>query len=212
MLPREKLLQEGASTLTLEELLAVILNTGTHKLSVFQLAQKLAPLIRGAIQESRFKQFLSNLPGLGNTKQAQILALLELSRRLAVLNDTQVISSPADVYKITSYLARYKQERLVAILLDTNMRIKNIKQIAIGTDDAIQIDLFKLYRQCIRSNSRILVLAHNHPSGNPSPSQNDIITTTKIYKGGKLLGIKLLDHIIIGKDSYFSFKQAHLLE
>lgn len=207
--PQEKLVKYGPKKLTDAELLAIILRTGTAGENVVELAQKVIrkfkhDLFRVSIND------LTDIKGLGTTKAAQIVAAFELSTRHLKKENLQVIS-PKVIFDSLLELRQSKKEQLVVFYLDARNREYSREIISIGTLNANLIHPREIFEPAVRNLANSVVLAHNHPTGEPEPSEDDIEITAQIVKAGKILGIEVLDHVIIGSNSYVSLKKRGLL-
>jgi DNA repair protein RadC len=212
--PRERLEKYGAQSLSNAELLAILLRTGTHGLSALDLAttilaqfQTLDELAAAGIGE------LSQIKGLGQSKAVQILAAFELGRRLQVSEVLQSgrVSSPGKVAELVMPRLRFlKQEHFLAIHLNTKNRVLAIETISIGTLDSSLVHPREVFRAAIKNSCASLILVHNHPSGEPYPSNEDLNITRRLKESGELLGIPVLDHIIIGGNKYISLREEGL--
>jgi DNA repair protein RadC len=207
--PREKLMLHGPESLTIRELLAVILNTGTTKENVLEMSER---LIRDYGEKSIFSiidinQF-SRETGLPETKSCQIIACGEIGRRLysAQVSGFTVIRNAQDVFDYLQDMKNLPKEHLRGLYLNNHNKIIRDEVISIGTVSSSMIHPREVFRPAIECNAVAVVLAHNHPSGEPSPSDEDILVTKQLIDAGKMLGINILDHVIITKDSFASIK------
>lgn len=212
--PRERLARAGAEALSTAELLAIILRSGIPGENVLRLAERLLHdfddlpgLARATITE------LTTTKGVGEAKAAEIKAALEIGRRLvaAAPEERPHISSPDDAFHLLkSEMMFQDQEHLRLILLDTRNRVLRTPTIYIGSLNTSVIRVAELFRAALRENAAAFIMAHNHPSGDPSPSPEDINVTRQIVQAGALLGIDVLDHIVIGSNRFVSLKQRGL--
>lgn len=209
--PRERLAKYGAQSLQTHELIAILLRTGTKRRSALTLAQELLQRfdgINGVVAASVSE--LAQVPGIGLAKAAQLAAAMELSRRatLAQLHDRPQIRGPEDIYALLSdALRQEKREHFVAVLMDTKNKVLKTETISIGTLDSSLVHPREVFRAAIREGAACMIVAHNHPSGDPTPSPEDIQVTKRLQEVGKLVGIELLDHIIVGDGDYTSLRQ-----
>ncbi len=212
--PRERLQKQGVQALSDAELLAILLRTGNRQDNVIILATKLlqrhslASLSRARLAD------LQRVSGVGPAKACQIAACFELARRVQTDREEKiiVINSPKDVVAVAEAdLAHLQQEHCVGIYLDTRHRVLKQETIFIGTLNASVIHPREILRIGISEGAAAFILVHNHPSGDPSPSEEDLEVTTQLQEAGKVVGIELLDHIIIGKKEYYSFKERNFL-
>jgi DNA repair protein RadC len=207
--PRERLLKYGPEALSNAELLAIILRTGTQKENIINLCSRI-------FSEYSIKQLsqaniskLTEIHGIGNAKAAQIAAVFELARKLEGFTDEprRKIRSPADVYSLLyPKMREQKRERLVALLLDTKNQVLREEVISIGSLNANIVHPREVFKAALMESCASVILSHNHPSGDPTPSREDIAVTEKLIEGGKLLGIDVLDHVVIGDGKYVSLK------
>jgi DNA repair protein RadC len=212
--PRERLIRIGAEALSTAELLAIILRTGGHGESVLRLAERLLVefdnlpgLSRATITE------LTDARGLGEAKAAEIKAALEIGRRLVTSapEERPRVASPDDAFNLLkSEMMFLDQEHLRLILLDTRNRVLRTPTIYIGSLNTSVVRVGELFRAAIRENAAAFIVAHNHPSGDPAPSPEDINVTRQIVQAGRLLDIDVLDHVIIGRGRFVSLKQRGL--
>lgn len=212
--PRERLVNYGASALSTAELLAIILRVGTLDENVIQMAQRLLVGFEGLTGLARAEPAeLTATRGLGPAKVAQIKAALELGRRLVVESPEErpQIRSPADAANLVmSQMGLLEQEHLRTMLLDTKNRVLATPTIYIGSLNTNLIRVGELFRVAIRANCASLIVLHNHPSGDPTPSPEDVAVTKQIVEAGKLLDVEVLDHLIIGRQCFVSLKERGL--
>lgn len=197
--PREKLKLKGARHLTNVELLAIILRTGGSKGDVITLSRNL--LKKGLADLS--KQGLSHLlsyPGIGLAKACQIKSLFELSKRIKTRRGTKKIGCAKDVYDFCKYMRDLEKERFVVLLLDSKNKVLSEDVVSVGTLNSSIVHPREVFKKAIRENCNSVILVHNHPSGDSKPSPEDLQVTEKLVEAGNLLGIKVLDHVIIGED------------
>ncbi|SFM17876.1 RadC family protein [Methanolobus profundi] len=207
--PRERLLKYGPESLSNAELLAIILRTGSRKENVVNMCGRI-------FSEYNIKQLsqanismLTQIHGVGNAKATQIAAVFELARKLEGYTDEpkRKIRSPADVYSLLyPRMREHKRERLVALLLDTKNHVMREEIISIGSLNANIVHPREVFKAALMESCASVILSHNHPSGDPTPSREDIAVTEKLVDGGKLLGIDVLDHVVIGDGRYVSLK------
>lgn len=212
--PRERLKKYGASSLSNAELLAIILRTGAASESVLNLSAKLLARFGGlaGIARAGFGEICTER-GLGEAKAAQLKAALELGRRLLASQpeDRIAVRSPADVANLLqAEMAHLEQEELRLVLLNTKNQVLSIPQLYRGNVNTSLVRVSELFREAVRENCPALIVVHNHPSGDPTPSNEDIKITEQMIEAGKLLDIEILDHIIIGRQGYISLKEKGL--
>lgn len=213
-LPRERLRKLGASALKTEELIAIILRTGLRGENVLHLSERLLREKGGLPGLARlpFSELMST-KGLGAAKTTELQAVFELGRRLLVASPEErpTIKSPADAANLLSEMSALEQETMRTILLDTKNRVVAMPTIYRGSLHTTVIRVSELFREAVRQNCAALIVAHNHPSGDPTPSPEDVAVTGEIVKAGKILDIDVLDHVIIGAGTKFvSLKERGL--
>lgn len=209
MQPREKLLKYGPKNLEWWELVATILWSGIKGMSVFALAKKVHKLIEEKRETLTLEDLLS-IKWIGMVKAIQIMSTFELAERYFV-RDAIVIESSQDVLREVREYRDRKQEYLISLTLDGANRLIKMRVITIGLIDQSLIHPREVFASAIEDRANSIILAHNHPSGIPNPSSADITITNKLQKAGDILGIKLIDHIIVTKSEYFSFREGELL-
>ena len=212
--PREKLIKHGPKTLTNSELLAIILRTGNKKENVITLSNKILNKYHlkslSRIEFSKLKKIL----GIGDVKASQIIACFELARRLNSFKKDKhpKIKNAKDIVRIFSpEMSSLKQEHLKGIYLNSRKKIIKQETIFIGSLNESIIHPREIFKIALNENAAAIILLHNHPSGDPTPSSFDIEVTKELITSGKILGIEILDHIIIGDNKYTSFKEKELL-
>ena len=215
--PYEKCLKQGAEALSDAELLAVLLRTGTKGENVLALAKRLLYQDGGAgllgIHQFSF-QSLMKLKGIGKVKAVQILCLSELAKRLskASVEPRLRFSSSQSVAEYYMEDLRHRnQEVMKLLLLNSKAELIDETNISKGTVNASLVTPRELFVEALKKEAVSMILLHNHPSGDPTPSRDDILTTKRISECGLLIGIELLDHIIIGNNCYVSFQEEDLL-
>ena len=210
--PREKLDRLGSSGLGDNELLAVILGHGFHRASVLDIANRVLGMSGGVHGLTRVTEGqLRRVPGVGSAKAAQILAAVELGRRTlsrAPLERT-LFRSPQDVaaYLLPRYGAG-AVEQFGVLMLDTKHRALRATVLSIGTIDGSLVHPREVFRAAAVGGAAALVLFHNHPSGDPTPSMDDVALTERMIQAGTLMGIEVLDHVVLADVKYFSFKES----
>jgi DNA repair protein RadC len=213
--PREKLASSGAQSLAEEELLAILLRTGIQGENAVAMGRRLLDDFGGinGIHQASFDDFCM-AKGVGPAKAAQIKAAIELGRRLQVVTGEErpTISSPHDVARLVQYeMMGLSQEHLWVLLLNTKNQVTSIQKIYQGTLNSSTVRIAELFKAAITKNAAGVILVHNHPSGDPSPSAEDIRLTRAVVEAGKLLDIEVLDHIVIGfADQFTSLKQKKM--
>lgn len=212
--PREKLLKTGASTLSNAELLAIILRTGSRRRPAVGLAQDLLGQIAGlkGLADASVEE-LMQLTGIGQVKAVQLVALGELTRRMhAARYARPVIESAGDLVDLLMPRTRFSmKEVFFTVLLDRQNQVLGIEEVSKGSVDETIVHPREVFREAVRRSASALLLAHNHPSGNPEPSAADIGITKQLVEGSKLLGIHILDHVILGDGRYVSLKERGII-
>lgn len=212
--PYEKFLTYGEQSLTDVELLAILLRTGTTECNVVELAQQVLEMKSKELQlvslyELTFEE-LTQIKGIGKIKAIQILALLELSKRIAKqkYTDKTKFNNPRDISKLFMEELRHcKEECFITILLDAKCRMIAHEMISKGSLTASIVHPREVYKKAISKSAYSIIAMHNHPSGDPTPSKEDIHITTRLKQVGEVVGIPLIDHIIIGDGIYISLKE-----
>ena len=212
--PRERLFNLGATSLSNAELLAILLRAGIKGLNVLQLAQKLLLDLGGlsGLHQAPLEA-LCERRGIGPAKAAQLKAAIELGRRLSIASPEErpVIQTPEDAATLLLYeMGALEQEHLRVLLLDTRNRVLRTKEVYRGSLNSSTIRIGEIFRDAIHANSAAIIVAHNHPSGDPTPSAEDVRVTKALVEAGGLLDIEVLDHLIIGKNCYISLKSKGL--
>lgn len=211
--PREKLIAKGASALKKVELLAILLRTGIKNKNVIQVAEDVLESYGGKkFFDASYKE-LRNIHGVGSTKAAQILAAIELGKRLyrEKIGKEVYIHTPKDVLKEVDYLKENKRENFLLLCLDARSKLIYKETISIGTLNASLVHPREVFEPAIRNYAAQIIVVHNHPSGNTEPSEDDLVITKRLIEAGKILGVDLFDHVIIGEDQPFSFRDRNLL-
>ncbi|MBL4935223.1 DNA repair protein RadC [Clostridium sp. YIM B02515] len=213
--PREKLLKYGAETLSNGELIAIILRTGSSSEDILNLSNRVLKETGGlnGLLASDAHEFLS-LKGIGAAKAAQLMSLAEISKRFRTFRSGEEykITQPKDAAELLMEDMRYlKQEHLKVIMLNTKNIVITVKSVSVGSLNSSIVHPREVFCEAIKKSSASIIISHNHPSGDPSPSSEDISLTQRIKESGKLLGIELLDHIIIGNGNYVSLKEKGII-
>jgi DNA repair protein RadC len=212
--PRERLQNYGAAALSNAELLAILLRVGSPGENVVALGTRLLTEFGGlaGLARASFNE-LASVKGLGLAKTAQLKAALELGRRM-LLTSPDVrpqITSPTDVANLLMLeMGSLEQENLRTLLLDTKNRVLGSPTVYVGNVNSSIVRVSEIFREAVRQNATALILAHNHPSGDPTPSPEDIEVTRSVVEAGSLLGIEVLDHLVIGHQRFVSLKERGL--
>jgi len=212
--PRERLAHSGSEALSNAELVAILLRSGVEGRNVLQLAQSILTDLGGlpGLHRATYEE-LCQYHGIGPAKAAQLKAAIELGRRLSIvgLGENPSVNSPEDAAAILQYeMGALEKEHLRTILLDTRNRVIKICEVYKGSLNSSIIRVGEVFRDAVRMNAASLIVVHNHPSGDPNPSPEDISVTRAIIEAGDLLNIEVLDHIVIGKKYFVSMKSKGL--
>lgn len=212
--PRERLARLGPQAISNTELLSIVLRTGNGEENALHLAQRLLVTFNGipGLAHASINE-LTKIKGIGNVKAIEIQAALALGRRLMTATQAErpMVSSPADAANLLMpEMCHLEQEHLRTILLDTRNKVLGTPTIYVGSLNSTTIRIGEIFKQGIRENAAALIIAHNHPSGDPSPSPEDVATTRRLIDAGKLLDMEILDHVIIGHQRYVSLKERGL--
>lgn len=212
--PRERLERNGPEGLTKSELLAILLRVGVEGMNSVELGEHILQELGGlrGIQRASFAE-VCNIHGLGPAKAAQLKAAIELGRRLTQESPdlSGAISSPGDAAELVRYeMQGLVQEQLWVILLDTRNRKMWIDKVYTGSLNSSMVRVAELFRAAIQRSAASIILVHNHPSGDPSPSPEDSALTRTAVQAGKLMDIEVLDHLVIGHGTYVSMKEKGL--
>ena len=213
--PRERLEAVGAAGLSHAELLAILLRVGTKGENAARLAERLLAQWGGLPGLHRMSHAdLCQVKGIGKAKAAQLMAAIELGRRIAVSSPEErlTISSPADAANLLMYqMSALEQEYLFVILLDTRNRVLGKPlEVYHGSLNTSMIRTAEVFREAVKINAAGLIVAHNHPSGDPSPSPEDVAVTRTLVEAGRLLDVEVLDHLVIGRQRFVSLKERGL--
>ena len=218
VMPYEKFMTHGASALTEAELLAIILRTGTKNYSALDLAQKILSI---AGQEKGLNSLhhlsleeLMEIPGIGEVKVVKVKCLAELAVRMARERAAQTLrfDTPHTVADYYMEIMRHQEKEIILLLLlDNKLKLIEEYMISMGTVKASLLSPREVFVQALKCRACYLMLLHNHPSGDPHPSRQDIVITQKIKEAGELMDIPLLDHIIVGDGCYISLKEEEIL-
>ncbi len=210
--PREKLLKLGAENLTDAEIIAILLRTGVKGKNVIDLAREILIHFKGieGLSEASINE-LSRFKGLGKTKAITLKAAIEVGRRAGKTKKKRKIDSPEAVATLLDHLKYEKVEIFGTVTLNVKGEVINIHNITKGGANFSHISPKEVFHPAIKDLAVAVIFFHNHPSGDPTPSKEDIYITEKLIEAAKLLDIEILDHIIIGRDNFFSFKENNLL-
>ena len=216
--PRERLLAEGAASLSNTELLAVLLRTGVKDDSVLRVAEKVLALYKerglAAITQMSAKE-LSSIKGVGMAKAATILAAVELGRRLALkaAEERMIVHGPADAASYVMPRFRFeRREHFAVLLLNAKNHILALKTISVGTLTSSVVHPREVFQAAIEQSAASVILVHNHPSGDPAPSGEDLAVTRRMVEAGEIMDIPVLDHVIVGYDKFISLKEEGMIQ
>lgn len=215
--PREKLIAYGVQSLGNAELLAILLRSGTKEASVLHVAENLLSLYkeRGLASIVNLSAVqLSRIHGIGPAKAATVLAAVELGRRIAQEPSKKkiVINGPSDAADYIMPRLRYEtKEKFAIVLLNVKNQVLSFRIISVGILNASIVHPREVMAEALNNSAAAIILAHNHPSGDPAPSGDDIATTRRLIKAGQIMGIEIADHIIVGGNGYISFKEQGLM-
>jgi DNA repair protein RadC len=212
--PRERLARLGAQSLSNAELIAILLRTGVQGENVIEIGQRLLAEYGGVsgLHRAAFDELCSE-HGLGAAKVAQLKAAMELGNRLRLESPDErpAVHSPADAAALVQFdMSALEQEELWVIALDTRNRVLKIEKLYKGSLNQSQVRVGELFKSAIRLNAANVIVVHNHPSGDPTPSPDDVTVTRQIIQAGKLLDVEVLDHIVIGRERFVSLKDRGL--
>lgn len=212
--PRERLEHYGANALSTAELLAIILRVGSKDENVIRLAQRLLTAYGGlaGLAQAPFSELVA-IKGVGPAKATQLKAAFELGRRLLVAapHERPVVKSPADAaHLLMLEMGALEQEHLRAVILDSKNHVLKVHTVYVGSLNTAVVRVGELFREAIRINAAGIIFAHNHPSGDPTPSPEDVMMTREVVKAGQLLNIDVYDHLIIAQARWVSLKERGL--
>ena len=212
--PRERLLALGPQALSSSELIAILLRTGVPGENAVQVGQRLLHTFHGISGLHRASvQELQSQHGLGEAKAAQIKAAIELGRRMLLESPEErpAVNSPADAAALVMYeMSALEQEHLRVILLDIRNRVLDIVEVYHGSVNSSQVRVGEVFKEAVRRNAPALIVVHNHPSGDPAPSPDDVAVTRAMVQAGKLMDVDVLDHLVIGEGRWVSLKERGL--
>ncbi len=214
--PREKLCRYGVDTLSNAELLAIIIRTGQGNFTALDLANQILSIDKTSIAylSNITSEELQTINGIGECKAAQVIAAIELGKRIGTYREDNKIkiNSPNIVANLFMEEMKYfKKEHFRTLNLDTKNQIISIEEISIGNLNSSIVHPREVFNMAIKRSSNSMILVHNHPSGDPTPSKEDIDVTYRLISAGDIIGIKVLDHIIVGYDRFISMKQLNLI-
>lgn len=208
--PRERLIKYGPGKLSKSELLAILLGTGTKGVNAVELANRILKKFGDKLTEADFKT-LKNTFGLGPAKACEIIAALELGKRLLKGKQTNLILSPKDVWENLKDLRDNKKEHFVIFYLNSRNQEIEREIISVGTLNANLVHPREVFEPAVKNLAAQIIVAHNHPSGQTDPSDEDLAITKRLIEAGKLLGIEVLDHVIVAQKEFSSFKEKGII-
>ena len=209
--PREKLEKYGPEKLSNSELFAILLRTGSRGLNVLDLSQKILKTLGAESLPKAAVSDLKKLHGLGTSKACEIVACFELGRRLLNNKKSALLLSPADIWQELKDIRNHKKEHFVVFFLDArNQEIKR-EVVSVGTLNSNLVHPREVFEPAIAHSAAQVIVAHNHPSGNPEPSHEDRLITTRLADAGKILGIQIVDHVVVTRERFSSFKECGYL-
>lgn len=209
--PREKLLKYGPGKLTTTELLAILLRTGIKSMNVIELSAYVLKTLSSSRLPTITIEELKKIKGLGPTKASEIIACMELGKRLLKEKEQLKAISPQAVYESLKDISVHKKEHFIALYLDTRNQEITRETITIGILNASIVHPREVFEPAIKHLANTVIVVHNHPSGDPTPSHEDLLVTKQLKDAGTLLDIPLSDHLIITKSGYWSFKEHGLM-
>ena len=207
--PREKLQEKGAPALTDEELVAAIIGSGTQGVDVRTISKQVSGLLREH-KEALSLDHLLAVPGVGLAKAAQILSAFELARR-HLLKETVKITIAQDVLPLVADIAGKQQEYFICISLNGANEVIEKRVVTIGLLDKSPVHPREVFADVIADRAAAVIFAHNHPSGDSQPSEADLRMHDQLTDAGKILGLRVLDHVIVTRKGYYSFQEAGLI-
>jgi len=213
--PLERLIACGPEALSTAEIMAIVIRCGTRGENVVDVASRILNSC-GSIRNLACAEFaeLASFKGIGRVKAAQIKAAIELGKRVVLedYRDKKQVQSPKDIVNVLMPKMRYlHKEEFRAVFLDVKNRIMDIAVISIGSLNSSIVHPREVFREAVKRSSASVIFVHNHPSGDPAPSDEDILVTERLVEAGEILGISVLDHIIIGDNVYISFRDKNII-
>jgi len=211
--PREKLAKLGPDALSNTELLAIILGSGTKEQNVLRVSERILKKYGGNNLLSLSFEDLKQNSGIGHAKACQLVAAFELYKRLSPdgKGDEETINCPQDVYSFSKEIKSLRKEHFIVIYLNAKNKIIKKETISIGTLNSSLVHPREVFQPAVGESAASVILVHNHPSGDLEPSQDDLALTKRLCEAGKIMGIEVLDHIIIGTKGFLSLKERNLM-
>ncbi len=208
--PRERLLKHGADKLSDAELLAIVMRTGTKKMNVFELSEKLIEKFGGLLGLARASvEELTSMPGINTVKAVTLKATMELARRFYTASrlESDILDTPAKVYDFCSDLRVFTREVIRVICLDAKLRFLAQEDVHVGSALRSMVSPSEVFRIPLKRNATSFILVHNHPSGDPKPSEEDLMMTKKLLELSMALELPMVDHVIIAHEGFYSFRE-----
>lgn len=209
--PRERLVKYGPDKLSEADLLAILLRSGVEGLGVLELSKN---ILKAFPKDRLLGASVSDLKkvfGLGEAKACEIVACLELGRRLLKDKKSQLLLSPQDVWESLKDIRGHSKEHFVVFYLDTRNQTIEQEIISVGTLNASLVHPREVFEPAVKHLAAQIIVAHNHPSGNPEPSVDDLALTKRLVEAGKIMGIEVLDHVVVTKGGWLSLEERNLL-
>ena len=209
--PRERLMKYGPEKLTSAELLAIILGSGKRGVNVIELSKKIIKQFsQEKLPQIKFSE-LNRISGIGKTKACQLVACFELGKRFLQNKQSALIMKPKDVWDELKDIRNSKKEYFVVFYHDVRNQIITREIISIGSLNASLVHPREVFESAVKNNTAQIILSHNHPSGDPHPSDDDLKLTKRLIKAGEILGIEIIDHVIVTVKEYFSLKENKII-
>ncbi|MDO8609299.1 MAG: DNA repair protein RadC [bacterium] len=205
--PREKLIKYGVQRLEDKELIAILLGTGQKGLSVLELSSKILKQFRKQqLIDCTFEE-LQSIHGIGKTKACILLSAIELGKRLIKHKQTTLVMQPIDIWKDLPEIRKSKKEHFIVYYLDVRNQVIKKEIISIGTLNASLVHPREVFEPAIQNSAAQIIICHNHPSDDPTPSEEDMILTKRLIQAGEILGIEIIDHVVVSLHSFYSCKE-----
>jgi DNA repair protein RadC len=209
--PRERLAKYGPDKLSSPELLAILLRSGTKSQNVIELSKK---ILKQFPQEKLLQATVDDLKqthGLGTAKACEIVAMIELGKRLLKDKQSALLLTPQDVWENLKHIRDHRKEHFVVFYLDSRNQVTQQEIVSVGTLNASLVHPREVFEPAVKHLAAQIIVAHNHPSGNPEPSDDDLALTRRLVEAGKIMGIELLDHVVVTKTGWTSLHEQGLL-
>lgn len=210
--PREKLIAKGPENLKLEELYAILIRSGKKGISALEIGNTLKSTFKVSSLSATTFEELSAVEGIDISKACTILAAIELGKRLCTDKDTQIrINTPEDTLPLLSDIKLQKKEHFMVLYLNARQEVIHKEIVSMGTLNASLVHPREVFEPALKYLASVILLAHNHPSGDEEPSDADIAITKRLNEVGQLMGIEVMDHIIITSERYYSFREHNMI-